>query len=97
MGTRTRRAGSQDCSSGSREARGSRPPSTRRALEDKRAHVPRPVMPPRVTWDQARTGANVEVTVQTFGRLSADQRRVIASEADGRGEFLGAPTTVSYA
>jgi hypothetical protein len=54
-------------------------------------------MPPRVTWDQARTGANVEVTVQTFGRLSADQRRVIASEADGRGEFLGAPTTVSYA
>jgi Winged helix DNA-binding domain len=48
-------------------------------------------------WKHARTGGNVEVTVQTFGRLSADQRRVIASEADGLGEFLGAPTTVSYA
>jgi hypothetical protein len=54
-------------------------------------------MPPCVTWDQARTGANVEVTVQTFGRLSADQHRVIASAAYGLGEPLGAPTTVSYA
>lgn len=48
-------------------------------------------------WKHSLTGRKVEVTVQAFGRLSADQHRVIASEADGVGEFLGAPTTVSYA
>jgi Winged helix DNA-binding domain len=48
-------------------------------------------------WKHARTGRGVEITVQAFGRLGADQRRAIATEADGIGRFLNAPATVSYA
>jgi hypothetical protein len=47
-------------------------------------------------WRHERTGRGIEVTVQPFVRFSAVQRKAIASEADGLGAFLGAPTTVSY-
>jgi hypothetical protein len=49
----------------------------------------------RCAMATTKPGANLG-HVQPFARFSAAQRKAIASEADGLGAFLGAPTTVSY-
>jgi hypothetical protein len=47
-------------------------------------------------WGHERTGGRVQVTVEPFRRLTAEQRRQLGEEADRLGAFLGTPTTVSY-
>jgi Winged helix DNA-binding domain len=47
-------------------------------------------------WAHERTGHDVEVSVQPFGRLTAPHRKAIAEEADRLGAFLGAEARVTW-
>lgn len=48
-------------------------------------------------WKHERNAAGIEVTVEPFGKLSADHNKGIAEEADRLGDFLGAPARVTVA
>ena len=47
-------------------------------------------------WKHESGGTRVEVSVDPFRKLSASDRKAIASEADRLGKFLGAPASVTY-
>jgi winged helix DNA-binding protein len=47
-------------------------------------------------WRHDRTGRELQVTVEPFGKLTAAQRQQIAAEADRLGAFLDAPAAVRY-
>ncbi len=47
-------------------------------------------------WSHEPTSRRVEVTVEPFSKLSAEQKKEITQEADRLGSFLGAPAAVSY-
>jgi uncharacterized protein YcaQ len=47
-------------------------------------------------WGHERRGAEIEVTVEPFAKLSTARRREVAEETDRLGRFLGAPARVTW-
>jgi hypothetical protein len=50
----------------------------------------------RGVWKHERTRNGIEVAVRAFGKLSSAHRKAIAQETESLGEFLDAPTTLSF-